>query len=370
MLHSNAPRSTNPAFSRVPSRAPHISGSATGITLLLFAGDSGHPMKLRLPRGFAVAIFCVFFCFMGGLSALVIDYMRMQRIVLENENLRAENHSIRSEAAAIIARLEGVQSALNRMDNFSSQIREMAKPETSCKGPRCKKIVVPEKNPSQGALDSGPSDGSEKSLVASVTSMNAIGPISREDYSLIKGMKARGFGSSVNPQNLEFKEAFERLEAIGRRSETKAKELERLLGDVSAYNKRIAYTPTLNPTTGYLSSSFGMRMGPMTNRVQMHWGIDFAAPVGTPVYVAAAGTVVGAKWVSDYGKVVDVDHGNGMKTRYAHLNKIVVKVGDKLSKGILIGEVGDTGRSTGPHLHYEVEKDGRRINPIKFIHDF
>jgi murein DD-endopeptidase MepM/ murein hydrolase activator NlpD len=327
-------------------------------------------MRFRLPRGFVVTIFCMFFGFMGGLSALVIDYLRMQRIVAENESLRAENHSIRSEAAAIIARLEGVQSALNRMDNFSSQIREMAKPEASCKGPRCKKVSVPEKNPSQGRLDDNPVEGAEKSIVMSSAAMNGIGPISREDYSLIKGMRARGFGSAVNSQNLEFKEAFEQLEAIGRRSETKAGELERLLGDVSAYNKRIAYTPTLTPTRGYLSSSFGMRMSPVSGREQMHWGIDFAASIGTPVYVAAAGTVVGARWVSDYGKVIDIDHGNGVKTRYAHLNRISVRVGDKLTKGNLIGEVGDTGRSTGPHLHYEVEKDGRRLNPIKFIHDW
>ncbi len=272
----------------------------------------------------------------------------------------------------MIARLEGVQSALNRMDDFSSQIREMAKPEAVCKGTRCKKTgekSAPTPIP-QGALE-----GSKSKNIRGLNELKAsvdggVGPISREDYSILKGMKARGFGSAVNAQNLEFREAFVRLEAIGRRSETKAHELERLLGDVAVYNRRIATTPTLAPAQGYLSSNFGRRISPVSGVEQMHWGLDIAAPVGAPVYVAAAGTVISAKWVEDYGKVIDIDHGNGIRTRYAHLNRILTRVGEKVVKGGVIGEVGDTGRSTGPHLHYEVEKDGRRVNPIRYIHDW
>jgi murein DD-endopeptidase MepM/ murein hydrolase activator NlpD len=369
-LSSNRRGSKHSVFSR--AAAPAVARRQSGYTLLFLSGENGSPLRLRVPRAVAVFLFCAFFCLLGGLSALVIDYSRMQRVWSDNEKLRAENHSIRSEAAAIIARLEGVQSALNRMDDFSSQIREMAKPEVSCKGARCKKTsqspapnVIP-----QGSLDVSKPDSIRGGGVLKTSVEGGVGPISREDYSILKGMKARGFGSAVNTQNLEFREAFVRLEAIGRRSETKAHELERLLGDVAVYNRRIATTPTLAPAQGYLSSSFGRRTSPVSGVEQMHWGLDIAASVGAPVYVAAAGTVVGAKWVEDYGKVIDVDHGNGIRTRYAHLNRILTRVGEKVVKGSVIGEVGDTGRSTGPHLHYEVEKDGRRVNPIRYIHDW
>lgn len=112
-----------------------------------------------------------------------------------------------------------------------------------------------------------------------------------------------------------------------------------------------------------MSSGFGMRFHPILNYSRMHQGIDFAAPTGTPVVASAGGRVAQSGWGGGYGNIVVIDHGKGMKTRYAHLHRMNVKAGQQVSQGQVIGQVGSTGMSTGPHLHYEVWQNGRPVDP-------
>ncbi len=118
---------------------------------------------------------------------------------------------------------------------------------------------------------------------------------------------------------------------------------------------------------GWLSSYFGMRTHPISGRREMHKGIDFAGKMGGPVIAVAKGVVVYAAKRYNYGQVVDIAHGNGYVTRYAHNSKILVSVGDTVEKGFKIAEIGSSGRSTGPHVHFEVIKNGREVNPVRFI---
>jgi murein DD-endopeptidase MepM/ murein hydrolase activator NlpD len=115
------------------------------------------------------------------------------------------------------------------------------------------------------------------------------------------------------------------------------------------------------------TSGFGPRNDPFTRAIAMHTGIDFRAPSGSVVRAAGAGKVIEAAWVGGYGNMVEIDHGNGLTTRYAHLSAITVAVGDQVAKGGTVGRVGSTGRSTGPHLHYEARLDGEPMDPSRFI---
>ncbi|RTZ44756.1 M23 family metallopeptidase [Candidimonas sp. SYP-B2681] len=124
------------------------------------------------------------------------------------------------------------------------------------------------------------------------------------------------------------------------------------------------YTPVDYP---YLSSSFGWRRNPVTGRHAMHEGLDFAAPKGTPIHAASGGVVTEAGYRPDYGKLVEINHGNGLLTRYAHASAINVKRGDLVEKGHLIARVGSTGRSTGAHLHFEVRMAGHPLDPTLFL---
>ena len=116
------------------------------------------------------------------------------------------------------------------------------------------------------------------------------------------------------------------------------------------------------------TSAFGVRSDPFRGGAAMHPGIDLAGPYGTPIYATADGTVLRSGWNSGgYGNLIEVDHGRGITTRYGHLSGILVRPGDKITRGQLIGRMGSTGRSTGNHLHYEVRIDGRAVNPIPFM---
>jgi murein DD-endopeptidase MepM/ murein hydrolase activator NlpD len=126
--------------------------------------------------------------------------------------------------------------------------------------------------------------------------------------------------------------------------------------------------PTLAPLAdGVLGSAFGWRIDPLTGRSALHTGLDFPADTGTPIQAAAGGVVVVKQYHQAYGNMLEVDHGNGLVTRYAHTSKILVKKGDLVKRGQIIAEVGTTGRSTGPHLHFEVIVNGVYQDPQKFL---
>jgi len=126
--------------------------------------------------------------------------------------------------------------------------------------------------------------------------------------------------------------------------------------------------PSRMPLSGFrMTSDYGMRTHPVLGRRKRHKGVDLAAPTGTPVYATADGMIDRADYSRSYGLVIYVDHGADLETRYAHLSKLAVAEGERVRKGDLIGYVGSTGRSTGPHLHYEVRVDGVAVNPIPYM---
>jgi murein DD-endopeptidase MepM/ murein hydrolase activator NlpD len=126
--------------------------------------------------------------------------------------------------------------------------------------------------------------------------------------------------------------------------------------------------PTIQPVNvTYNASGFGWRFDPFTGRSAFHEGIDFPAPTGTPIIAAAGGVVIAAEFHHDFGNMLEIDHGNDIVTRYAHASKLLVKVGDIVQRGQHVADIGSTGRSTGPHLHFEVMVKGSHQDPHKFL---
>jgi len=126
--------------------------------------------------------------------------------------------------------------------------------------------------------------------------------------------------------------------------------------------------PNSSPVdAAFNSSSFGWRLDPFNGSKAFHEGLDFTAATGTAIYAAAGGIVSTAEQTPDYGKIVKIDHGSGLETRYAHASKLLVTVGQRVAKGQVIAEVGSTGRSTGPHLHYEIRLNGNPLDPRKYL---
>jgi murein DD-endopeptidase MepM/ murein hydrolase activator NlpD len=139
--------------------------------------------------------------------------------------------------------------------------------------------------------------------------------------------------------------------------------------DAERLSAALNTVPVRKPVTGEidLTSPFGVRMDPFVHEAAMHTGLDFRGETGEPIHATAAGTITVAGWSGGYGKMVEIDHGNGLATRYGHLSEIDVGVGDKIRIGQVIGKLGSTGRSTGPHLHYETRVNGEAVNPQKFL---
>ena len=138
---------------------------------------------------------------------------------------------------------------------------------------------------------------------------------------------------------------------------------------VDSLNRSLSNVPVRKPVQGDidLSSGFGVRMDPFVNAPAMHTGLDFRGDSGDPIRATAAGKVVSAGWQGGYGKMVEVDHGNGFSTRYGHMSEIGVSVGQSIRIGQVLGKIGSTGRSTGPHLHYETRVDDKAVDPQKFL---
>lgn len=126
--------------------------------------------------------------------------------------------------------------------------------------------------------------------------------------------------------------------------------------------------PNISPVNAaFNSSSFGWRLDPFNGHKAFHEGLDFTAEAGEPIYAAAGGIVASSEQTPDYGKIVKIDHGSGLETRYAHASRLFVKAGERVQKGQKIAEVGSTGRSTGPHLHYEIRLAGNPLDPRKYL---
>ncbi len=146
-------------------------------------------------------------------------------------------------------------------------------------------------------------------------------------------------------------------------------ELRHLSAHLEERQTLLNFTPSVWPVRGWISSRFGYRVSPFTGRRELHKGLDIVNRSGTPVVTTADGQVVFAGYKGGYGKMVTVDHGLGKVTKYGHLSKITVRSGDSVVRGQDLGLLGNTGRSTGPHLHYEVVVNGKAVNPVDYLLD-
>ncbi len=158
------------------------------------------------------------------------------------------------------------------------------------------------------------------------------------------------------------------LNGLIRRANLLALSFREAADSLATHSARLAATPSIMPTQGWLTSAFSsMRTHPILHVARPHEGIDVTAPMGTPIEAPAAGVVIETGWESGYGNTVSIDHGYGIVTKVAHTSKILVREGQRVSRGQRIALVGNSGLATGPHLHYEVHVNGRPVDPLKYV---
>jgi murein DD-endopeptidase MepM/ murein hydrolase activator NlpD len=265
--------------------------------------------------GFALLSTTFFFC----------DYIQVKKKAFELNRLRQETQNQRSQIQFFSARIEDLEKQLSKLKEFDKKIRIIANLE---KGQ--------ETTPSMGMGGPSPSDIRDKLKKE------------KDDAGLVHQMK-----SDV-----------ERLQSEAMSREDSLSELEKLL---QVKREMLAHTPSVWPLQGWVTSGFGFRTNPFTGLTQMHEGLDISNRVGTAIVAPANGIISDVGNDIAVGKVVVIFHGFGMTSRYGHLNKVFVKVGQRVKRGDKIAEVGMTGKTTGPHLHYEVKINGVPVNPVRYI---
>jgi murein DD-endopeptidase MepM/ murein hydrolase activator NlpD len=290
------------------SRLSRLLSGGRSYTLLLLEDERSRFRKLRVSRNFVFAV-----------SALVgtvgLAGLHVPQLLLETRARSAEVTRLEEENARLVAERERFETALlevsGQLDAFEVQAREIAH-----------ELGVDPLPPSSG----GPSSD----------------------------------GAGVN----WFEED---LDALARRTEQLDDSFH---GIDAAYRERkrlLDATPSIMPVHGRFSHGFGWRADPITGEREFHQGIDIVAPTGSVVRASADGIVASTGRNAGYGKTVDVSHGLGWSTRYGHLSEISVLPGQRVRRGDILGGVGSTGRSTGPHLHYEIFRDGKRVDPTPYL---
>ena len=187
-----------------------------------------------------------------------------------------------------------------------------------------------------------------------------------------KEVRRMGVGGTATSSSDEFaepkvREIQENLDRLLRFARFERQSLEEVYKKLQTDEELRRRTPSIPPTQGVYTSGFGFRRDPFTGERRFHEGLDIRAPIGTPVIAPADGIVKRVGYDRGYGRFIEIDHGYGITTRYAHLSETLVRIGQRVKRGDLIGRVGNTGRSTAPHLHYEVRLFGKPKNPVDYI---
>lgn len=201
--------------------------------------------------------------------------------------------------------------------------------------------------------------------------------VAAQKLKIVSGLDQEGLGGVGGPAptsdaavlKLDEQSLFRHFRSLDRKSISLREELRKLQEYYKDRNILLAATPSVMPVRGYPSDRYGMRRDPFTGERDFHPGLDISAPIGNKVVATADGTVSFSGRKIGYGKVVIVDHRFGISTRYGHLARLVAEPGHRVRKGDIIGYVGQTGRATGPHVHYEVRLNGRPLDPLRFFQE-
>jgi len=290
-------------------------------TIMIVPENAHKPRQFHIPA-WLIRISLILLPILALLAiTILLDYRYIASQISENRELQTENRKLRQDVQLYQSRLDSMESSLERIENFSSRLKMITN-------------LMDRDQLSQQVEAGAPS-----SVIAEKT----------------------GETKSGNPVELNFEQVSTRSYSL----EQNLHELYELLSDQRSF---LSALPTKKPSDGVFTSGFGVRVSPMGDgNEKMHEGLDIAASVGTPIHSPASGTVVYAGKKSGYGQIVMVDHGYGLETWYGHTSRILVRPGQKIKRGQAIALIGNSGRSTGSHLHYEVHVNGMPVDPINYI---
>lgn len=264
------------------------------------------------------------------LAVLTIDYWYVLGQIGENRELRFEARKLKQQVEIYESRLQTMERTLDRVQTFATRLRMITSVEESAAT-------------LQSKIDGVPIPEAEHNIGSQ--------PLSPEDEKVIAASE-------------ETESRFSGLQTLAFRIESGLQDLTELLIDQRSF---LAALPTIRPALGYFTSGFGIRHSPYGGQDKMHEGVDIGSPIGTPIRAPAFGTVTFSGVKPGYGRTVVLDHGFGLETLFGHSSQLLVQAGKKVKRGDRIALIGNSGRSTGPHVHYEVRIHGTPVDPLSYI---
>ncbi len=318
-------------------------------SLIVVSDETAPVRRFELPkawlrRGAAIGIVTAI-----ALVVLLVDYVRVRIDNRELDGLRTETVERRAQVAEFQTKLENVDRHLTQIQEFERKIRIIANlPGSAGTGGSGDVTPVGDGSGDLGAMDGG-QGGPETpaDLPGAPTRLPAIDDdLPEPERVSLLGEAAVYLGQVADGQTLT---------------------LEELVSALESKRDHLASSPSVWPAKGWLTSRYGYRTSPFTNQRSFHAGIDIAGAIGTPITAPARGRVVFSGNRGPLGKAIIIDHGYGVRTQYGHNHELFVKKGDKVERGDKIASLGNSGRSTGPHLHYVVEVNGKTRDPLDYI---
>jgi murein DD-endopeptidase MepM/ murein hydrolase activator NlpD len=297
----------------------------------------------------------------------LVDYVRVRIDHGALEAMRAENADQRTQIERFGEVLSEVESNLARLRNFERKVRIIANlPGSVATGGEDVTAV----GSSSGGDLAAAARGEAAIAASSDATEEGAAPVGSAVQEAPDDAAARDAPEAPAKPFADRVSALHRdAERLGLIADARASSLSDLLDALEDKRQRLESTPAIWPTTGWLTSRFGNRISPFTGSRQFHAGIDIAGPPGTDVIAPARGRVTFAGKRGPLGRALTIDHGHGIRTNYGHVDEFYVKRGQEIERAQVIASLGNSGRSTGPHLHYVVEVNGKAVNPLDYIFD-
>ena len=309
-------------------------------TVLIIPEKTSKVRKIVMPgwilRG---SVFAALFT-MALVGIMFLDYWYVMGQIEENKDLKFENRRLRQQVQIFKNRITTIESTMDRVQTFAT---------------RLKVITNIEDRPAQiqSLNDHLPEAAENVGKKTPIPDIPGIAPNERNPET-----------KALRTDYRELEDRFTQLNFSSLQTEQSLQDLYELLVDQKAF---LGALPTRKPAVGYFTSGFGVRRSPFGGAEKMHEGLDIANRSGTPIHAPANGVVVFAGQKPGYGRTVIIDHGYGLETWFGHTSKVLVKPTQKIRRGESIALIGNTGRSTGAHVHYEVRVNGIPVDPLTYI---
>lgn len=298
---------------------------------------------------------------------MVLDYWYVMGEVGENKQLKMENRRLRQEVQVFKNKMETIEGTMDRVKTFATRLKVITNIEDRNNLLETLNQKLPDAAMNIGATLPGEitTNSTATGTSTAATSASSISSTASAIASIVPAK------NSDDPEEMLLRRDYEQLDSRFSLINTDSLYLEQMLQDqyelLADQKSFLAALPTRRPAVGYFTSGFGVRKSPFGGKNKMHEGLDIANHAGTTIKAPADGVVVFANSKSGYGQTVILDHGYGLQTLYGHTKKILVKKGQKVKRGDAIALMGSTGRSTGPHVHYEVHVNGTPVDPLSYI---